>query len=65
MISKVNVGNAAINNLQQVSNSKNSEIQKNKSEENSKVETIKKSIQNGTYKIDLNKTAEKIADTLL
>jgi flagellar biosynthesis anti-sigma factor FlgM len=33
--------------------------------EKSKVESIKESIQNGTYKIDINKTASKMAKELL
>jgi anti-sigma28 factor (negative regulator of flagellin synthesis) len=33
--------------------------------EKSKVEKIKESINNGTYKIDLDKTAQKIAESLL
>ena len=33
--------------------------------EKSKVESLKEAIQNGTYKIDLDKTASKIAKSLL
>ncbi len=65
MISKVDSGNVAINNMQVTGNKNNSEIQKSKSKESDKLESIKKSIQNGSYKIDLGKSAEKIAETLL
>ncbi len=67
MISKVNVGNALVNNYKISNNSDKQEVQnKNiKSKEESKVESIKNSIEAGTYKIDLDKTANKIADTLL
>jgi anti-sigma28 factor (negative regulator of flagellin synthesis) len=68
MISKVNIGNVLANNYK-ISNEQNNkqEVQnKNlKSKEESKLESIKKSIENGSYKIDLDKTANKIADTLL
>ncbi len=65
MISKVDIGTVAVNN-RQVFNKKNSEIQKQtKSKENEKLESIKKSIQSGSYKVDVEKTARKIADTLL
>lgn len=66
MISKVNVG-TLVNNYKISNNNGKKEIQnKNiKSKEESKVEAIKKSIEAGTYKIDLDKTANKIADTLL
>jgi len=33
--------------------------------EKSKVESLKEAIQNGTYKIDLDKTASKMAKSLL
>jgi flagellar biosynthesis anti-sigma factor FlgM len=33
--------------------------------EKSKVETIKEAMNNGTYKIDINKTAESMAKSLL
>jgi flagellar biosynthesis anti-sigma factor FlgM len=33
--------------------------------EKSKVETIKEAMNNGTYKIDINKTAESLAKNLL
>jgi flagellar biosynthesis anti-sigma factor FlgM len=33
--------------------------------EKSKVETIKEAMKNGTYKIDINKTAESMAKSLL
>lgn len=67
MISKVNVGNVLANNYKISNDQKNQEVQnKNlKSKEESKLESIKKSIENGSYKIDLDKTADKIADTLL
>ncbi len=67
MISKVSVGNVAINS-QNISNKlKSEDIQKKdiKGKEDSKIESIKKSIENGTYKIDLDKVANKIADSLL
>lgn len=67
MISKVNVGNALANSYK-VSNENNRQEVQNKNikgKKESKVEAIKKSIETGTYKIDLNKTADKIADTLL
>ncbi len=38
---------------------------KSENTEKSKVETIKESIQNGSYKIDLDKTAQKMAKSLL
>ena len=67
MISKVNVGNALVNNYKISNSSDKQEVQnKNiKSKKESKVESIKKSIETGSYKIDLDKTANKIADTLL
>ncbi len=67
MISNVNVGNSVINNYKISNNNGKQEVQnKNiKSKQESKVENIKKSIEAGVYKIDLNKTANKIADTLL
>ncbi len=67
MISKVNVGNTLANNYKISGNGDKQEVQnKNiKSKEESKVESIKKSIETGSYKIDLDKTANKIADTLL
>jgi len=68
MISKVNVGNVLVANSYKVfSEQKSTEVQnKNlKGKEESKLESIKRSIENGSYKIDLNKTASKIADTLL
>ncbi len=67
MISKVNVGNVYVAN-QNISRTKNENIQNKeevKSKDRDRVQEIKKSIQDGTYKIDLQKTAEKIADTLL
>ncbi len=67
MISKVNVGNVYVAN-QNISRTKNENIQNKeevKSKDRDKVQEIKKSIQDGTYKIDLQKTAEKIAGTLL
>ncbi len=65
MISKVDIGTTAFNN-RQIFNKKNNEIQKQtKSKENEKLESIKKSIQSGSYKVDIEKTAGKIADTLL
>ena len=67
MISKVNVGNVYVA-KQNLSRTKNENIQNKeevKSKDRDRVQEIKKSIQNGTYKIDLQKTAEKIADTLL
>jgi flagellar biosynthesis anti-sigma factor FlgM len=33
--------------------------------EKSKVDSLKEAISNGTYKIDLDKTADKLAKTLL
>ncbi len=67
MISKVNVGNILANSYKISNENNKQEVQtKNiKSKEESKIEAIKKSIEAGTYKIDLNKTADKIADTLL
>jgi len=65
MISKVNIGAVSINN-HKVSNNKNGEIKNNiKNKENDKLESIKKNILNGNYKIDIEKTAEKIAQTLV
>lgn len=37
----------------------------NKTENINRVEEIKKQIEAGTYKIDIQKTAEAVADTLL
>ena len=67
MITKVNVANAYMANAKNIANLKKSENLNNniESKEKNRVEEIKKSIQNGTYKIDLQKTAQKIADTLL
>ncbi len=66
MVSKVDTGIAMANNLQIFNNNKSNEVQKQqKSREGDKLESIKKNIQSGTYKFDLNKTASKVADTLL
>ncbi len=67
MISKVNAGNALVNNYKVSNDQEKRQIQnKNlKSKEESRLESIKKSIENGSYKIDLDKTANKIADTLI
>jgi anti-sigma28 factor (negative regulator of flagellin synthesis) len=47
-----------------ISKDKKENIQSEKVEK-SKVDTIKESIKNGTYKIDINKTAESLAKNLL
>ena len=66
MVSKVDTQSVIANSLQISNNSKTNELQKEqKSRESDRVESIKKSIQEGTYKLDLTKTASKIADTLL
>ena len=67
MISKVNVANTLANSYKVSNSSDKHEVQnKNiKGKEESRVEAIKKSIEAGTYKIDLEKTANKIADTIL
>ena len=66
MISKVNT-NTLVNNYKITNSHDKQEVQnKNiKNKEESRVETIKKSIETGNYKIDLDKVANKIADTLL
>ncbi len=66
MISKVNT-NTLVNNYKIANSHDKQEVQnKNiKNKEESRVETIKKSIETGNYKIDLDKVANKIADTLL
>jgi len=56
MISKIGISN----------NKKNEEIQKEIKNKNSdRLESIKKSIKNGTYQVDISKTAQKVADALL
>ncbi len=66
MVSKVDAGIVTANNLQIFGNSKNVKVQKEqKNKESDRLESIKKNIQNGTYKVDLDKTASKVADTLL
>jgi anti-sigma28 factor (negative regulator of flagellin synthesis) len=47
-----------------ISKDKKENIQSEKVEK-SKVDTIKESIKNGTYKIDINKSAESMAKNLL
>ncbi len=65
MISKIDIGAVSIKS-HNVSNNKSSEIKNNiKNKENDKLESIKKNILNGNYKIDIEKTAEKIAQTLV
>ncbi len=66
MISKVGVGNIAMQNSKISNNKKNEEIQRGIKNKNSdRIESIKKSIKNGTYQVDILKTAQKVADALL
>ncbi len=66
MISKIGVGNIAIQNSKISNNKKNEEIQREIKNKNSdRLESIKKSIKNGEYQIDISKTAQKVADALL
>ncbi len=66
MISKIGVGNVAIQNSKISNNTKNEEIQREIKNKNSdRLESIKKSIKNGTYQVDISKTAQKVADALL
>ena len=52
--------------IQTNNNTEQKNIKKtNKTEQISRAEEIKKEIQNGTYKIDLEKTAEAMAKSLL
>jgi anti-sigma28 factor (negative regulator of flagellin synthesis) len=47
-----------------ISKDKKENIQSEKVEK-SRIDTIKESIKNGTYKIDINKSAESMAENLL
>jgi anti-sigma28 factor (negative regulator of flagellin synthesis) len=60
MIRGVGNGFQPINSTQQ-----NKTEKTQKQEKLSRVEEIKKEIQNGTYKVDIQKTAEAMAKTLL
>ncbi|NPA55434.1 MAG: flagellar biosynthesis anti-sigma factor FlgM [Epsilonproteobacteria bacterium] len=58
------VGNNNSTFFQTVS-SNNNDNKQVKNVEKSKVDSLKEAISNGTYKIDLDKTADKLAKTLL
>jgi flagellar biosynthesis anti-sigma factor FlgM len=45
--------------------SNNKENRQTENVEKSKVDSIKEAIKNGTYKIDINNTASKMAESLL
>jgi anti-sigma28 factor (negative regulator of flagellin synthesis) len=64
MINRINIENNYVSNL-----SNNKIIIKDKIEKNdevlSKVDKIKEEIKNGTYKLDLEATSKKIAESLI
>ena len=64
MISKVQVGASAY--LQQVNSKEKKESSLvSKAKEMDKIESLKEQIQNGSYKVDTQKTAEAIAKDLI
>lgn len=67
MIDSVNVSNLANTQIfaKNSSDNKKIDIKNAQKVENSKVNEITKQIQNGTYKVDLNKISSAIADSLL
>lgn len=66
MVNGINNGvNAAALQQQTRTQQKSQEQNVNKTEKVSRVEEIKQQIEAGTYKVDVEKTAKAIADTLL
>ena len=65
MISKVGAGNAAyLQNSQETKNKKGTGPI-TKSKELDKIEVLGESIKSGDYKIDINKTAQSVAENLV
>ncbi len=65
MISKVGAGNSAYLQKTQVSKEKDGVAQVEKSKELDKVENIKEQVKNGSYKVDIQKTAQSILKELI
>jgi len=66
MVNGINNGvNAAALQQQTRTQQKSQEQNINKTEKVSRVEEIKQQIEAGTYKVDVEKTAKAIADTLI
>ena len=66
MVTNINNGtNAAALQQQNKTRQKNEEREVNKTEVISKVEDIKQQIEAGTYKVDVEKSAQALADTLI
>ena len=57
------IQNSLLNNIKNLSTQQNKRTEENK--KLSRVEEIKQQIKNGTYKVDINKTAEALAKYLL
>ena len=65
MVSNIRAGGSAyLQNMQDVKERKGTEPT-NKSKELDKVDTIKEQIKNGSYKLDMEKTAKSILDELI
>jgi len=65
MVSNVGAGSSAyLQNMQDIKDKKGVEPVK-KSKELDKVDTIKEQIKNGSYKLDMDKTAKSILDELI
>jgi len=66
MVTSINSGiNAAALQQQNKAQQKNDEQNINKTEATGRVEEIKQQIEAGTYKIDVEKSAQALADTLI
>ncbi len=63
MISNVKASSAAY--LQQLNSQKKEGTAVRESKEMDKVESLKEQIQNGSYKVDIQKTAEAVAKDLI
>ena len=57
------IQNSLLNNIKNLSTQQNKRTEESK--KLSRVEEIKQQIKNGTYKVDINKTAEALAKYLL
>ena len=62
MISRLEVGTNLVNQVSQTSVKKEVEI---KPKEESRIDSIKAQIQNGTYKLDMSETAKKMSKELM
>ncbi len=57
-------GNAMVNDMKNNELKNNQQIEKNAMQKQSRVDELKKQIQNGEYQIDIRATAEKMAQEL-